>query len=372
MLASQHGDTASGLADNKRVLEALYDANSRFFDRNTHQWSFVGMSRFTGANQWDRVWPRVLMVGRACTNQGILLGMAGRNGEAAQVLEEAIAVQQILSKQNSRAGQVRHGLALALLHCGRVKAQLGLPGRAEPALREALRLMQRLVEDDSHVKEYRATRMLAAGFLGEALFRQGRTAAAAVLLREAKKEGEEVHGGPRKNLRLRAQHARLLLVLGCLEGDSGHLDRGLEVCLSAHEKLEALLRKVPGDRSMRSDWLASREALARYRFLKGGLSRDRWIAEQQVILKERKDLVGDGPPSPRFQGEAAGSAVVLAGLLLEAGRPAEALACVEEVLPAHEKVVRREQDRVKAQALEQKDAVHTLTVQRYEGLTNNR
>jgi tetratricopeptide (TPR) repeat protein len=74
-----------------------------------------------------------------------------------------------------------------------------------------------------------------------------------------------------------------------------------------------------------------------------------------VILKERKDLVGEGPPSPRFSGEVAGSAVVLAGLLLEAGQPAEALACVEEVLPDHEKVVRTEQDRLKAAVKEQQE-----------------
>jgi tetratricopeptide (TPR) repeat protein len=272
------------------------------------------------------------------------------------VLEKAIAVHQELLQKKPRTGQFRHGLALALLHSGRVKIELGLPARAEPALREALGLLRQLVQDDPRVEEYQAARLLAAGYLGEALFRQGRTVAAAELLREVEKEGEEVLGGPRKDRGLRGHHPRVLLVLGCLEGESGNLDRGLELCLESHEKLGQALRETPGDRSLRSDWLASREALARYRFLKGGLTRDRWIAEQQVILEERKDLVGQGPPSPRFSGEVAGSAVVLAGLLLEAGRPAEALACVDGVLPAHEKIVRTEQDRAKAQALEQKEA----------------
>ena len=306
-----------------------------------------------------------LMMGRACTNQGILLSKSGRNGEAAHILEEAIAVQQMLLEQNSRAVQFRHGLALALLHCGRVKVELGLPGSAEPALQEAFGLMQQLVKefvkkDDLQIEQYRATRLLAAGYLGEALFRQGRTAAAAELLREAEKEGAEILGGPSKNSALRGHHARFLLALGCLEGEMGNLDRAVEVGLKAHEKLEQALRQAPGDRALRSDWLANREALARFRFLKGGLSRDGWIAEQHMILKERKDLVGHGPPASRFQAEVAGSAVVLAGLLLEAGRPAEALACVEGVLPAHEEVVRTEQDRVKAAAKEQKEGVQKI------------
>src|SRR5262249_15395614 len=81
-----------------------------------------------------------------------------------------------------------------------------------------------------------------------------------------------------------------------------------------------------------------------------------WIAEQQAILKERNTLVGQGPQSPRFSGEVGGSAAVLADRLLEAGRPAEALACIDAVLPAHEEAVRKEQDRVKTAAKEQQEA----------------
>jgi tetratricopeptide (TPR) repeat protein len=360
-LAGQQGDMASGLADNKRVLEILDEADSRVPGIRTEVFGpdrFVRMSHFTARTKdWGINWQRVLLLGRACTNQGILLSMSGQNGDAVRVLEEAIAVQQMLREQNSRAGQFRHGLALALLHFGRIKTELGLPSKAEPALREAFGLMRQLAQDDPHVKDYRTTRLLAAGYLGEALFRQGRTAAAAELLREAEKEGEEVLGGPRQSLGLRGQHARLLLVLGCLEGESGNLDRGLTVCLKAHEKLEQALHETPGDRSLRSDWLASREALARYHSLKGDLTRDRWITEQRVLLRECQDLAGQGPPSPQFQGEVAGSAAVLAGLLLEAGRSTEALACVDGVLPAHEKVVRAEQERVRAAAQEQKEAV---------------
>ncbi|HEY7422825.1 MAG TPA: hypothetical protein VH682_01065, partial [Gemmataceae bacterium] len=128
-----------------------------------------------------------------------------------------------------------------------------------PSLRDALALLWRLSRDDPLVKEYRPSRLLAAGCLGEDLFRQGRTAAALALLREAEKDEEEV-------------------------------------------------------------------------------------------------LVGQDPAAPRFQGESAGSAAVLADLLLEAGRPGEALACVEGVLSAHEKAARAEQDRVRTAAKEQQEA----------------
>ena len=48
------------------------------------------------------------------------------------------------------------------------------------------------------------------------------------------------------------------------------------------------------------------------------------------------------PPSPRFQGEFAASASLLASLLLEAGRPREALASIDAVLPSYEQFIRDE------------------------------
>src|SRR5205823_11027547 len=56
-------------------------------------------------------------------------------------------------------------------------------------------------------------------------------------------------------------------------------------------------------------------------------------------------------PSPRCQAEVAASAAVLASLLLEAGRAAEALTCIEGVLPDHEQFVRAEQSRAKERAV---------------------
>ena len=135
-----------------------------------------------------------------------------------------------------------------------IHVQLGLPERAESALREALGLTTQLVQEDPLVKEYRDNRLLAAGYLGEALFRQGRTAAAAELLQEAAKEAEELLAGSRSNRWGRWQLAWLLHVLGCLECESGNVARGLGACRKAQEKLEQALRETPGHRWIRSEY----------------------------------------------------------------------------------------------------------------------
>ncbi len=359
-IEGQQGHIEAGLADCRRVLEILIERNYSVPDRDI---PFAGkellaptMLHFNAGRDWlEMGWPYLLLLGGACTNQGMLLSMSGRNGESARVLEQSIAIHRRLLEQNSRASPFRHGLALALLHSGRIKIQLELPGRAEPVLREALDLLRQLIQDDPLVKEYSATRLLAAGYLGEALFRKGRTVPAVGLLQDAEMDREEALTSLRKNFGLRGQHARLLHVRGCLEWESGALDKGLGDCRKAHEILEQALREMPGNQSLHSDWLANREALARCRFLKGDLNHAGWIAEQQEILQERKVLVGQGPPLPRFQGELAGSAAILAGLLLEAGRSVEALAYIDGVLLAHENAVRTERDRVQKAAKEREE-----------------
>ena len=142
------------------------------------------------------LWQNLLLLGCACTYQGTLLSASGRNGEAARMLEQAITVHRQFLERDARSSPFRHGLALALLHSGRVQVELGLPGRAEPELREALGLMRQLVLDDPLIPEYRATRLLAVGYLGDALFRQGRTVAAAELLREVETGGRKSSAAP--------------------------------------------------------------------------------------------------------------------------------------------------------------------------------
>jgi tetratricopeptide (TPR) repeat protein len=81
------------------------------------------------------------------------------------------------------------------------------------------------------------------------------------------------------------------------------------------------------------------EAIAQFRFLAGKLSREERLAQQRQFLVERKALHEREPKVPQFEREVGASAAVLAGLLLETGRADEALAVVEEVLPALEKLV---------------------------------
>ena len=353
------------LADIERVIEILVDKAPKLPRR--HLSLFAQGSRFLSGNSihqridestigWEMMlWPQVLQLGRACTNQGIFLCMIGRDDESARMLERAIAVHQRLMELTSRSGRFRQGLAVALLHFGRVKVQLGQPRRVEPLLREALELMERLVQENPDVEEYPAARLLAAGYLGESLFRQGRTAEAAELLHQVETEGDKVLADSSKALGRRGQHARLLQVLGCLLCESGDLQRSLGICQKAHEKLEQALRELPGDRSLHSDWLTNCETLAQCRFRTGDLTRVGWISEQQRIVEKRKGLVEQGKPSSRFTGDLAESAAILASLLLEANRPAEALACVDAVLPDHERAVRAEQERVKAAAKEKRE-----------------
>ncbi|HEY7426671.1 MAG TPA: serine/threonine-protein kinase [Gemmataceae bacterium] len=372
------GDIERGIADNKRVLEILvgkahklprrpfayFIPGRRFVPGNS-----IFERRDAGFSGWEMmVWPQVLQLGRACTNQGIFLSMLGRDDEAARMLEGAAAVHQQLLKLSSQTSRFRHGLAVALLQLGRVKVQLGHPRRAEADLREAFGLMQKPVQEKPNVEEYRTTRLLAAGCLGESLFRQGRTAAAAELLQEVEKDGAEVLAGARKDLGLHGQHARLLQVLGCLMCDSGDLKRSLGICQKAHEKLEQALRDLPGDRSLQSDWLSNCETLAQCRFLTGDLTHAGWVSEQQEIVQKRKDLVGQEKLSPRFSREIAGSAALLARLLLEANQPREALDCIDAVVPDHEKVVRAEQERLKVAAKEKQEEAEQKPKEPYQNL----
>ena len=85
--------------------------------------------------------------------------------------------------------------------------------------------------------------------------------------------------------------------------------------------------------------LTIRESIARFRFLAGRSSREERLAQQRQILAERKALHEREPKVRQYEREVGASAAVLAGLLLETGRADEALAVVEDVLPALEKLV---------------------------------
>jgi tetratricopeptide (TPR) repeat protein len=108
------------------------------------------------------------------------------------------------------------------------------------------------------------------------------------------------------------------------------------------EEEEVLARdKAQGneDNQVVANSLTMREALVRFRFLAGTLGREERLAQQQNILAERKALHRRQPSVGRYAREVGTSAEVLAGVLLELGRAAEALAVVDEVLPSLEKLV---------------------------------
>jgi tetratricopeptide (TPR) repeat protein len=280
-----------------------------------------------------------ILLSRAWINEGLLLKFAGRKAAAARSLHWATGIARGLQSNNPRLGRLRNGLALALLGTGDAEVELGRPAAGEPALREALEWSRQLLKEDPLVPEYAAAYVQALGCLGEDLFLSGRTAAAAELLREAVADADALQKGESKHPALRTDRAWFLCVLGRLEGELGQLDSGLWHCEQARAEQERALAQAPGDRSLRGEWLGTREAVARLRCQAGQAGADAWIREQRQILSERKELAARDPVVPRFQGEVGASAAVLAGLLLENGRAPEALDVVEEVLPVHEQLV---------------------------------
>jgi tetratricopeptide (TPR) repeat protein len=280
-----------------------------------------------------------ILLSRAWINEGLLQKRARRKAAAARSLHWATGIARGLQSNNPRLGRLRNGLALALLGAGDAEVELGRPAGGEPALREAQEWSRQLLKDDPLVPEYAAAYVQALGCLGEDLFLSGRTAPAADLLHEAVADADALQRGESKHPALRTDRAWFLCVLGRLEGELGQVDCGLRHCEQARQEQERALAQAPGDRSLRSEWLETREAIARLRTLAGQDSADARIRAERQILSERKELAARDPVVPHFLGEVGASAAVLAGLLLENGRAAEALDVVEEVLPAHERLV---------------------------------
>ena len=123
--------------------------------------------------------------------------------------------------------------------------------------------------------------------------------------------------------------------------------RASRSCGRAREEQEQALAKAPGDRSLLSELLRTREALSGLYFLTGKIQPDDRIREYQQILRERQDLAGGDPSSLRLRNEVGRSAALLAGLLLEAGRAKDALEVLEQARPAHEALLQADRDRCK-------------------------
>jgi eukaryotic-like serine/threonine-protein kinase len=316
----QLGDLATALADNKRALEVLVEKAPVALKQHERRPSgdvLLHPIELTTGNGGGRATTQngdfgvkyakyhleyLVLLMNAWTQQGILWSATGRDGDAAQALQQAIRTHRQKIEMFSRSGSLRHALALPLLHLGRIQAQLGLPRRAEPTLEEAFSLMRQLVQDDPVVSEYRVTRWLAAGYLGEALFRQGQTEAALEQLRDIAKDGEKNLAGSSGKQALREHHARLLHVLACVEAERGHFDLALAACRKAQEKWDQAQNESKGSLSLRSSGLTNRETLGRCRFLAGTLNHAGWLAEQQGILKDRQEILAQDPLGPQLKG----------------------------------------------------------------------
>src|SRR5262249_28383629 len=145
------------------------------------------------------------------------------------------------------------------------------------------------LQDPAVAAEHKAILARALGYTGEDLFWSGQTTRAAELLHQA--EGLATEGSPdNKNQTLPVRRGHLLSLLGRVEAERGNLDIGLRYCEQALKEQEQAIQEAPWDRVLCSDWLQTREAIARLRFLAGRHGRDDWVREQRQILAERRDL----------------------------------------------------------------------------------
>jgi serine/threonine-protein kinase len=368
------GDLASALRANQEALAVLEQAvTGTLADWSSvnEKTAFAAASGFSGvprsrSTEWrsyghrigadvgqtgyyrPEVWAHLHLTARAGATKGRLLAAAGRVDESARAMGEAVALLAWLSERRPRSGRLRHELALALLDAGRAEVELGRPAAAGRDLRKAVALLEKVGEQDPLVPEYQAGLLRARGFLGECLFVAGRRRAAAGLLRGVVGQADRLvqkNGADRRPL---ADHPRFLHVLGRIEADAGRLDEALALCERSARQQKQAAALAPRSPALLDELLRLRETLGTLASRKGRLGRDDRIREQRQILREWQERASGDPSSGRLRGEAGASAAELAGLLLEAGRPREALAVVEEALPPHEALVRADQQRWQA------------------------
>ena len=219
---------------------------------------------------------------------------------------------------------------------------LGQPGKAEPLCQESVELVREQMRQSPESNHAIFDFVTYADNLGQTHFLQGKTQPAVRALKETVSCMEELK---RRNFSqgLQDDPSWFRYILGCLECETGDLTGGLDRCESALRGEEELLaqNKVQGKENPTyvAHRLTIRETIARFRFLAGRSSREERLAQQRQILAERKALHQREPKVRQYEREVGASAAVLAGLLLETGRADEALAVVEDVLPALEKLV---------------------------------
>lgn len=278
-----------------------------------------------------RLWPKdERLPGRLCTAYR-------RSGRLDHCLQGVEMGRRMLDLQKPSLPMARYDLtkAIANVACTYVE-RMGRPASAEPLLREASKI------NHKNMREYaRGTELqfVLNGWLGESLFLQGKTRAAAPLLVEVLSGKEAYVESGAGKFHFLDNRAWFRCLLGWLEGEGGDRTKGLAYCQAALKEHEALLAEYKENGALASDGLWNREAIARFRFLAKEIDREPWIAEQRRILEQRKKVAAAQPKERQFESEVAASSAVLAGILLEAGLAKEAIAAVDEVLPAHERLV---------------------------------
>ena len=142
-------------------------------------------------------------------------------------------------------------------------------------------------------------------------------------------------------------HAWYSYLLGRLEGETGDFATGLDRCEFARREQQEL-RDADGGLGKENPLVASSsawvgETMSRFQFLTGKIDREQLLAQQRQILADRKALskrgLKGGNYAGQYESEVGASAAVLAGYLIEAGKAEEALAIVEDVLPAQQRLV---------------------------------
>jgi tetratricopeptide (TPR) repeat protein len=225
----------------------------------------------------------------------------------------------------------------------------GHPAKAEPLLQESVEIVRAAIRENQHSDQPLVYLQAPLGNLGESFFLQGQVRSAkkaleeVVALRDEFGRREIPFGGP--NLELHVEYAYFL---ACAEGESGDFSNGISHCNLA---LRVAHETRSGERGLgeNNPIIANLEAWARgdksrFEFAAGKISRVELITRQRQIVAERMSLRDRrlntyGFPPGHHVNQWSTAAAVLAGYLLDAGQPREALAVVNDVLSDQQHLV---------------------------------
>src|SRR5262249_53932124 len=110
-------------------------------------------------------------------------------------------------------------------------------------------------------------------------------------------------------------------------------------CEQAVAEQERASQARPWDCCLRANGLATQRLAARLRHRLGRGDTTAWLAPLQELMTEAQSLAAQEPAQPLHQREAGAAAAELADALLDAGRPGEAVGVIDQVSPAHERLI---------------------------------